>query len=199
MGKVITIGREFGSNGRAVAVKLSEKLGIAFYDKELIALAAKKSKIADEELSKADEKRANPWIYSSVGYQVGGAYSVIEPINDVLFKAESSVIADVADAKDCIIVGRCSDYVLRHKKDSRHVFIYAPLASRIRTVMAREDIDEKRAKALIKKVDKERRLYHNFYTDRNWLDLKNYDISLDSSIFSVDEICDILTAVYETM
>ena len=108
MGKVITIGREFGSNGRAIARELSEALGIQFYDKELIEMAAKKSKLSDEDLAEIDETRANPWIYSSVGYQVGSGYTTVEPINDLLYQAEASVIRDVAESENCIIVGRCS-------------------------------------------------------------------------------------------
>ena len=185
MGKVITIGREFGSNGRAIARELSEALGIQFYDKELIEMAAKKSKLSDEDLAEIDETRANPWIYSSVGYQVGSGYTTVEPINDLLYQAEASVIRDVAESENCIIVGRCSDYVLKDKIDSRHVFVYAPLNYRLSVVMNRDNLDEKKARSVIKKVDKRRRLYYNFYTDRNWNDLRNYDLSLDSSIFSM--------------
>lgn len=199
MGKVITIGREFGSNGRAIAQELSEALGIQFYDKELIEMAAKKSKLSDEDLAEIDETRANPWIYSSVGYQVGSGYTTVEPINDLLYQAEASVIRDVAESEDCIIVGRCSDYVLKDKIDSRHVFVYAPLNYRLSVVMNRDNLDEKKARSVIKKVDKRRRLYYNFYTDRNWNDLRNYDLSLDSSIFSMQDIIGILTEVYETM
>ncbi|EFV02230.1 hypothetical protein HMP0721_0653 [Pseudoramibacter alactolyticus ATCC 23263] len=199
MGKVITIGREFGSNGRAIARELSEALGIQFYDKELIEMAAKKSKLSDEDLAEIDETRANPWIYSSVGYQVGSGYTTVEPINDLLYQAEASVIRDVAESENCIIVGRCSDYVLKDKIDSRHVFVYAPLNYRLSVVMNRDNLDEKKARSVIKKVDKRRRLYYNFYTDRNWNDLRNYDLSLDSSIFSMQDIIGILTEVYETM
>lgn len=199
MGKVITIGREFGSNGRAIARELSEALGIQFYDKELIEMAAKKSKLSDEDLAEIDETRANPWIYSSVGYQVGSGYTTVEPINDLLYQAEALVIRDVAESEDCIIVGRCSDYVLKDKIDSRHVFVYAPFNYRLSVVMNRDNLDEKKARSVIKKVDKRRRLYYNFYTDRNWNDLRNYDLSLDSSIFSMQDIIGILTEVYETM
>ena len=199
MGKVITIGREFGSNGRAIARELSEALGIQFYDKELIEMAAKKSKLSDEDLAEIDETRANPWIYSSVGYQVGSGYTTVEPINDLLYQAEASVIRDVAESENCIIVGRCSDYVLKDKIASRHVFVYAPLNYRLSVVMNRDNLDEKKARSVIKKVDKRRRLYYNFYTDRNWNDLRNYDLSLDSSIFSMQDIIGILTEVYETM
>ena len=199
MGKIITVGREFGSNGRAVAKALSEALNINYYDREVIALAAKKSKLSDEELEHVDETRANPWLYSSVGYQVGSGYTTIEPINDILFKAESEVIEEIAASEDAVIVGRCSDYVLRHKVDSRHIFIYAPLNYRISVVQARDQIDEKEAKRLIKKMDKQRRLYYNFYTDRTWNELRNYDLAIDSSIFSQKDIIKILKQVYETL
>ena len=107
MGKIITVGREFGSNGRAVAKALSEALNINYYDRELIALAAKKSKLSDEELEHVDETRANPWLYSSVGYQVGSGYTTIEPINDILFKAESEVIEEIAASEDAVRIMCC--------------------------------------------------------------------------------------------
>lgn len=199
MGKVLTIGREYGSNGRLIAQNLAQHLGIKFYDRELIGMAAKKSKIDDEELKEVDESRANPWFYSSADFAVGTAFPSVAPVNDILFQAESETIKDIAEKEDCIIVGRCSNYILRNKSDVRHIFVYAPLEKRIATVQERDALSEKKAQVAIKKMDKRRRLYYNFYTDSVWGDLKYYDLSLNSSSFSMEQIIEILKSVYETI
>jgi cytidylate kinase len=196
MTRIITIGREFGSNGRAIAKELAETLDISFYDNELITLAAQKSKVPAEVFAKADEKKSNPLLYSSIEYQVGQGYSSIAPINDVLYQAQSDTIREVADKEDCVIVGRCADFVLENHPRCRHIFIFAPMDVRVATVRRRENLDERGAQAMIKKMDKQRRLYYNYYTDRKWGDLKNYDISLDSSVFERAQIIDLLKVVY---
>lgn len=199
MSKVLTIGREYGSNGRLIATKLAEELGIRFYDKDLIGMAAKKSQLKGEDLTDFDEKRANPWLYSSVDYNLGKGYSSVAPINDVLFRAESEVIRELAGKEDCIIVGRCSNFILQHFEHSRHVFVYAPVKKRIATVMERDGVDEKKAQQLIKQIDKRRRLYYNFYTDNKWGSMEDYNLCLDSSAFSMKEILDIFKLMYDRL
>lgn len=199
MGKVLTIGRQFGSNGRLIAKNAAKALGVKFYDKELIGMAADRSNLAKEDLAEIDETRANPWFYSSVGYSVGSGYQTTVPINDVLFQAESEVIREIADKEDCIIVGRCSNYVLRRKIDVRHIFIYAPLEVRIETIANRKQLDSRGAEALIKKVDKRRRLYYNFYTDMKWGNISDYDLLIDSSTFSTEDVTQLLIDTFNTM
>lgn len=196
MGKVITIGREFGSNGRAIAQKLAKVLNIGFYDKEIIHLAAEKTNLSEEMVQKADESKANPWFYEIANYDIGRGYISVETVNDAAFRAESKVIKQIAEDEDCIIVGRCADYILREKTDSRHIFIYAPLNFRIHTVCKRDQLSERDAASVVKKMDKRRRQYYNYYTDRDWNDLRQYDMAFDASIFSVQEAVDLLAAVY---
>lgn len=199
MGKVITIGREYGSNGRRIAKALSERLGIHYYDKELIRLAEKESDISYEELIKVDEKRANPWRYAVEDDVQMERRFRFEPMNDVLFQTQRDIILKLAENQDCIIVGRCANQILSDHKKRKSIFVYAPLQKRIETIMERAAVDEKNARTLIKKMDKQRRYYYNYYTDGRWNDMKEYDLCLDSSRYSMHEIMDIIATVYHQM
>lgn len=122
-----------------------------------------------------------------------------EPMNDVLFYAQAQIITKLADIEDCIIVGRCANDILKSRPTSRSVFIHAPLEHRIQTVMDRTSLEEREALSLIKKVDKQRKFYYNYYTDQKWEDMKQYDLCLDSSAMSEDEILNVLAALYESI
>ena len=189
--RIITIGRQYGSNGRRIAKKLSEKLGIHYYDKELIKLASEQNDISYDELVKVDEKRANPW-----------RYPVEDPAqmeSRLLFYTQAQIITRLADTEDCIIVGRCANDILKSRPTSRSIFIHAPLDYRLQTVMERTSLEEKEALSLIKKVDKQRKFYYNYYTDKKWEEMSQYDLCLDSSAMSEDEILNVLTALYESI
>lgn len=190
--KVITISREFGSNGRLIAKKLAEKLGVHFYDKDLLHLVQENCEIPYEELARVDEKAASRWRYPVENeYQMQNKYH-FEPINDVLFREESKVIRDLAKKESCVIVGRCSNYLLQDESDHLSVYIYAPLSKRVITVMERENLDRKNAETLVKKMDKQRRYYYNYHTDEKWNDMEQYNLCIDSSCFTIDEIVDMI-------
>ena len=194
--RIITIGRQYGSNGRRIAKKLSEKLGIHYYDKELIKLASEQNDISYDELVKVDEKRANPWRYPVEDPAQMESRFRFEPMNDVLFYTQAQIITDT---EDCIIVGRCANDILKSRPTSRSIFIHAPLDYRLQTVMERTSLEEKEALSLIKKVDKQRKFYYNYYTDKKWEEMSQYDLCLDSSAMSEDEILNVLTALYESI
>ena len=196
--RIITIGRQYGSNGRRIAKKLSEKLGIHYYDKELIKLASEQNDISYDELVKVDEKRANPWRYPVEDPTQMESRFRFEPMNDVLFYTQAQIITRLADTEDCIIVGRCANDILKSRPTSRSIFIHAPLDYRLQTVMERTSLEEKEALSLIKKVDKQRKFY-NYYTDKKWEEMSQYDLCLDSSAMSEDEILNVLTALYESI
>ena len=196
--RIITIGRQYGSNGRRIAKKLSEKLGIHYYDKELIKLASEQNDISYE-LVKVDEKRANPWRYPVEDPAQMESRFRFEPMNDVLFYTQAQIITRLADTEDCIIVGRCANDILKSRPTSRSIFIHAPLDYRLQTVMERTSLEEKEALSLIKKVDKQRKFYYNYYTDKKWEEMSQYDLCLDSSAMSEDEILNVLTALYESI
>ena len=122
-----------------------------------------------------------------------------EPMNDVLFYTQAQIITRLADTEDCIIVGRCANDILKSRPTSRSIFIHAPLDYRLQTVMERTSLEEKEALSLIKKVDKQRKFYYNYYTDKKWEEMSQYDLCLDSSAMSEDEILNVLTALYESI
>ena len=189
--RIITIGRQYGSNGRRIAKKLSEKLGIHYYDKELIKLASEQNDISYDELVKVDEKRANPWRYPVEDPAQMESRFRFEPMNDVLFYTQAQIITR--------LVGRCANDILKSRPTSRSIFIHAPLDYRLQTVMERTSLEEKEALSLIKKVDKQRKFYYNYYTDKKWEEMSQYDLCLDSSAMSEDEILNVLTALYESI
>ena len=193
---VITIGRQFGSGGRAIGEKLASKLGVAFYDKELISLAAKESGINPEVFESVDEKAANSLLYSlSMGmYNFGSGFSAMGdlPVNDKLYLLQHKIIKDIAAKESCVIVGRCADYVLRDHPNCVNIFVYADMEFRKAESVKKHGIDEARAEHIINKTDKSRANYYNFYSGRKWGSTENYDLCVNSSKLSEDKIVDLI-------
>lgn len=193
---VITIGRQFGSGGRSIGAKLAEKLGISFYDKELISLAAKESGISPEVFEGVDEKAANSLLYSlSMGlYDFGNGFSVIGdlPVNDQLYLLQHKIIKDKADKENCIFVGRCADYVLRNNPNCVNIFIYADMKYRKEQSIKKHGIDPARAEHIINKTDKSRANYYSFYSGQKWGMAENYDLCIDSSKIDEDKIVELI-------
>lgn len=195
--RIITINRLYGSNGRQLGQILAQELGIHYYDKELIRIASEKKGIPYDELLKVDEKRASQWRYPVEDpMQMQPQYRFF-PMNDVLFQTESEIIESLAEKEDCVIIGRCANHILKDKCSS--VFIHAPFEYRVKTVMNRLDRTEKSARAMIRKIDKERRSYYEYFTDERWLDMSQYDLCIDSSRFTPPQIVRMLKAMYEKM
>lgn len=195
--RIITINRLYGSNGRQLGQILAQELGIHYYDKELIRIASEKKGIPYDELLKVDEKRASQWRYPVEDpMQMQPQYRFF-PMNDVLFQTESEIIESLAEKEDCVIIGRCANHILKDKCSS--VFIHAPFEYRVKTVMNRLDRTEKSARAMIRKIDKERRSYYEYFTDERWLDMSQYDLCIDSSRFTPPQIVRMLKAMYEGM
>lgn len=193
---VITISRQFGSGGHEVGTKLAEKLGIKYYDKELIAMAAKKSGLSEEIFAQADEKAGNSLLYSMVmgNYPFGSRFSGVGemPINDQLFVLQSEIIKKAAMEGPCIVIGRCGDYILRDFKNVFKIFIHAKKEVRVDWVVQTGLADAKKAPDYISKKDKQRANYYNFYSNKRWDDLGNYDLTLDCSTFTVDQAVNII-------
>ena len=193
----ITINRMYGSGGRLLGKALAEKLGIGFYDKELIRLASEKNQIPYKELEKVDEKKASQWrLPVKEQMQMEPQYH-FHPMNDVLFETQSQVIQELAQKEDCIIVGRCANYVLGDKCFS--LFVYAPFEYRVQSIMERLGREEKSARALVKKMDKTRRSYYEFFTDEKWKDLSNYQMCIDTSRFDQEFLLKLLADVYAAL
>lgn len=186
---IVTIARQYGSGGREIGEKVAAALGIAFYDKELITMAAQKSGLSPNVLHTADEKASNSLLYTlAMGSSIYGAstlnYDI--PINDRLFITQCHIIKNLAEKGACVMVGRSADYVLRDNPRHVSVFIYAKLEDRIRRVMERHSLSEADARNLIAKTDKRRANYYNFYTGQKWGKYDNYHMSLDSSLLGID-------------
>lgn len=185
-GKVITIGRQFGSGGRAIGKAVAETLGIPFYDKEIIKQIAKESGLSHEILDDYDEKPTNSFLYSlSLGaYTYGNPITgVIDmPIGDKIFMIQSDVIKNLASQGPCVIVGRCAESILKDEAPVLSVFIHTDIERRIARVSEYEGISKAEAADIIKKTDKKRASYHNYYSELKWGSAISYDICIDSKI-----------------
>ena len=193
---VITIGRQYGSGGREIGKKVSEILGISYYDDELISLAAKSSGINSETLSDVDEKATNSLLYTlAMGGSLFGGNAALAyemPINDKLYIAQSDVIKDLAKREACVIIGRCADYVLKDYPSVINLFIYAELEKRAKRVAERREITEAKAKDILIKPDKQRAKYYNYYTSRKWGRIENYDLCIDSGRIGCDKAAEVI-------
>lgn len=190
---VITVGRQFGSCGKEIGHALAKRFGITFYDKELIALASKESGLCQEFFEKADEKNSGNLLQAFAAGFTFGPFQYNDFLsNDKLFQIQSDVIRKVADEHSCVIVGRCADYILRDNKRCINIFIHADMEKRVKTVMERQSIPEQEARELVRKMDKTRPNYYNFYSDKEWGVASSYHLSVDSSLLGVDGTVDFI-------
>lgn len=180
--RVITITRQYGSGGREVGQKLADAMGVEFYDNKLLEVAAGNSGIHKSHFEENDEKRSNSFLYLlSTTYGQGGV-----PFDDALFFAQLEAIRKIASEQSCVIIGRCADYALRDFTKVLNVFISAPLDLRVKRAIEVYDIAEKHAEDYVKRIDKQRTSYYNYYTDKRWGQPQNYQICLDSSALGID-------------
>ena len=200
---IITISRQYGSGGREIGKKLAEKRNIPFYDKELIAMAAKQSGFSEEAFEKADERATNSLLYSLMmgSYSFGGRVTTFNemPINDKLYLIQSDIITKAAQAGPCVIVGRCANYILRDFKNTFNVFIYADKLSRMDRAVKCYGIQADKAADFLTKKDKQRANYYNFYTNRRWNDPENYHLMLNSSHFGIEESVELILEALERL
>lgn len=192
---VITIGREFGSGGHEIARRLSEEMGIKMYDKEIISIVAKNHGYSEEVLNDIDEKASNSLLYAlSTGAYTHHTHLVSGlhiPLNDKAFMAYAEVIKELAEKESCIIVGRCADSILKEHENLFRVFIHTDLERRVERICEFEKIERNEALAMIKKRDKKRSGYHNYYADTKWGAVKTYDLCIDSKI-GIDKAVEII-------
>jgi cytidylate kinase len=184
---IITIGRQFGSGGKEIGEKVAQRLGYAFYDKEILTMAAEESGFSPAAMEHYDEKPSGSLIYSL--YMTGAATSDNLPLNQQLAFAQFNIIRKVAQADNCVIVGRCADYILREKKNLVTVFLHAPTEYRVQRVMAEKAISTPSlAEKTIKKQDKARADYYNSFTHKKWGDAGSAMLSVDTSLMDSDGI-----------
>ena len=179
---VIAIGRQFGSGGHDIGKILAEKLGYDFYDAEIIQMTAGTTGYTPEFVKKKEEIMTNSLLYDLVNQMYLNTDRQDEAPKDKIFEAECQVVRDLAKKGNCVIVGRCADYVLRNSGNCLKVFFSAPLVSRIRRVAQRQNISEGEAKATVQKNEKLRADNYRYYTRRMWGAAGNFDLSLNTDL-----------------
>lgn len=197
---VITVGRQFGSGGRELGRLLADRLGITYYDKELLAEAARRSGLSSEFFEKNDERfpRFINGLFSfAQGYQPINSYAGGSAIScDSVYQAMDELIHSIADRESCVIVGRTADYILREHPRCVNIFVHAPIEHRVKRILRRapEVGSEEKARAIAEKTNKLRANYYNFYTDKRWGAAESYHLTLDSSAMPMERIADAVTA-----
>ena len=179
---VIAIGRQFGSGGHDIGKILAEKLGYDFYDAEIIQMTAGTTGYTPEFVKKKEEIMTNSLLYDLVNQMYLNTDRQDEAPKDKIFEAECQVVRNLAKKGNCVIVGRCADYVLRNSGNCLKVFFSAPLMSRIRRVAQRQNISEGEAKATVQKNEKLRADNYRYYTRRMWGAAGNFDLSLNTDL-----------------
>lgn len=179
---VIVIGRQFASGGHDIGKALAEKLGFSFYDQEIIKMAAGTTGYTQDFISKKEESMTNSLLYDLVSQVYMYAQTKDEAPKDQIFEAEKNVIEELAQKGNCVIVGRCSDYILRNRTDCLKIYFSAPLENRVKRVMQRLHLSEKEAKQRIQREDKRRADNYHYYTGRIWGVAANFDITLNTEL-----------------
>ncbi len=186
---IYTIGRQYGSGGRIIGKKLAEDLGIPFYDKELLTIAAKESGFCEEIFETHDEKPTSSFLYSLV---MGGYGSDSMPLNHKLFLAQFETIKKIAKQGPCVIIGRCADYALEEMDNVVNVFVHASMEERVKRVVEEYGDDPKKAEDIINKTDKKRANYYNYYSDKKWGVASTYNLSIDSGKIGIDKSVELI-------
>ena len=193
---VITISREFGSGGRTIGRIVAEKLGFAFYDQDLILKVAKESGLAEQIVEKYDEyaTHKNSLLYAlalSAGAGAGGTLSFVSRVQH----AQAKIITELANKGSCVIVGRGGDYILRGREDCLHAFIHADMQFRAERVVRLYGDNGQKPEQRLRDKDERRKLYYRSFTMREWGDMHNYHIALDSGALGMETCVDILVAL----
>ena len=198
---IVTIARQYGSGGHAVGELVANNFNMAYHDKSLIEKSAQKMGVSAEMLQSADEKATPSFLYSiATGnydvYPLSINFAPYEmPINDKLFILQSEVIKAYAAEGSCVIIGRCSDYVLREEENVFRIFIYGDIEHRKERVQSRHpELKSSQIIDVINKTDKRRASYYNFYTGNKWGKYDNYDMAINSSTLGIDDTAELIAA-----
>ncbi len=197
---IITISRQYGSGGRLIGEKLAEALGIPYYDKELITMAAEQSGFSREIFERMDEKASSSLLYTlSINPGMAGGLTGVAdlPLNDKVFLIQNNIIKQLADKGSCVIVGRCADYILKEYPNCINIFICSDMADRIRRITSVYGMSLSNAEREIQRYDKRRANYYSFYTHTKWGIATNYDLCLNSGIIGIDASVQVIKAYVE--
>lgn len=191
MSKIITVGREFGSGGRELGRRLAEELGIQYYDKEIISEIAKDMSLSESYVQKVVEGKPQRLFPITIGqsFAVAPDYHMLQMQS--IYQAQTEIITKLAEKSDCIIIGRCADYILRDSKPFK-IFVHADMDSRVRRCMERRTEDESFTEEQMRKkiiaIDKDRAKYYNDFTGQKWGDKSYYDICINTTDFVIKDI-----------
>ena len=181
--RIITISREFGSGGRFIGEEVAKKLGIAYYDKNIINEIAEKSGLSPEYIQDNAELSPQKGLFS---YAFAGRDITGKSVEDIVYEAQRNVILELADKEPCVIIGRNADYILKDRDDVLNVFIHGDTPEKIQRITRLYNVEEKEAVKMIADTDKRRMTNYNFYTDQKWGKASNYTLCLNSSQLGYD-------------
>ena len=199
---IITIGRQFGSGGHEVGKRLSDRLGIPMYDRNLIQMAAKELGVSVDAAEEVDEtiigRFLSGYVVNTGDYTTYVSHMEVEnvPLSDQLFKVQSEMIRYLAHKQPCIIIGRCADYILEDEFSCINAFIYAEIRDRIHRIMKIYNLNEDEAWEKIKKVDRERKLYYEAHTGSSWGSIESHQMLFNVSLMEMEDVVDVLAAMY---
>ncbi|MGN0521189.1 MAG: AAA family ATPase [Eubacterium sp.] len=195
---IISIGRQFGCGAHEIATKLSEKLGVPYYDKEIIKRAAKESGFDENIFKFYDEKPTRSFLYNVSTDGFSAINNTGMTLEDRVFQYQFDTIRKVASEGSCIIVGRCADYILKDSPNLLTVFLHADDEFRCKRAVNIYGISEKNALKEIKNTDKKRAKFHNFYSDDRWGDAATYDISINVAKIGIDATVNLIADYINT-
>lgn len=184
---VITIARQFGSMGRPIAKKIAESLGIPYYDRDIVEATAKRLNLPVSYISNEEESAKTPFF--KMKFPLGKGTSDIQ---DKIFNVQRNIIYDIADKETCIVVGRCSDYILQDMKNHISIYIYAPYEERMKNCIEKLGIDESKAEDMIAMVDQARELYHKRFASYLPCDTDYKKLLIDSSVLGVEGTAELI-------
>jgi len=196
---VISISREFGSGGRLIGKKLAARLGIPCYDRSIIQKTSEKSGLSPDFIARAEERARSRFHLSiaPIGIGVPNMAQHSVPVSHQAFFAQAEVIRELADEGPCVIVGRCSDYVLGERPECLKVFIHADLPSRVARCVEEYHIPSDDMERRVIQMDRGRSNYYNYYTGHSWGDMRRYDLTINSSTVGVDGAVDLIVAMVQ--
>ena len=181
--RIITISREFGSGGRFIGEEVAKKLGIAYYDKNIISQIAEKSGLSPEYIQENAELSPKKGMFA---YALAGRDITGRSVEDMVYETQRKVILELAEKEPCVIIGRNADYILKDRDDVLNVFIHGNLPEKIQRIMGLYNVEEKEAVKMMADTDKRRLSNYNFYTDQKWGKASNYTLCLNSSQLGYD-------------
>ena len=181
--RIITISREFGSGGRFIGEEVAKKLGIAYYDKNIIGQIAEKSGLSPEYIQENAELSPKKGLFA---YAFSGCDITGKSVEDMVYEAQRNIILELAEKEPCVIIGRNADYILKDRDDVLNVFIHGDMPEKIKRITGLYNVKEKEAVKMMADTDKRRRTNYNFYTDQNWGKASNYTLCLNSSQLGYD-------------